>query len=196
MINLEKFTSLDIILASKSPRRQALLKEMGLTFRVAIKDVDESYPTDLEPGEVAEYIACKKANAFELTTEEELIIAADTIVCVENRILGKPKDEQDAFQMICSLSGRSHEVITGVALASVNDFRVFHEKTTVYFHSLSEDEIWYYIHQYKPFDKAGAYGIQEWIGAVGIDRIAGSYNNVVGLPTDKLYREIVQMLPL
>lgn len=189
-----RLAQFDIVLASKSPRRVALLNEMGIKFRVAIKHVDESYPTELAPAEVAEYIASKKANAFDLDHEQELIITADTIVCVDDRILGKPKDEQDAFQMLSALSGRSHQVITGVTLMSVDDFRIFHDNTTVCFRTLSEGEIWHYIHHYQPFDKAGAYGIQEWIGAVGIERIAGSYNNVVGLPTEKLYHELKQMI--
>ena len=175
------------ILASKSPRRQELLKQMGLDFRVVLKDVDESYPEGLSPAETAVYIAEKKALAFTELDKDEIVITADTIVCINEKILGKPEGEKQAFEMLSLLSGRKHEVITGVCIRSRESQQSFSELTEVYFNSLSSAEICYYIENYKPFDKAGAYGIQEWIGLVAVDKIIGSYSNVVGLPTRRLY---------
>lgn len=182
-----------IILASKSPRRQELLKLMDINFRVVLKEVDESYPQELKPSEVAVYIAEKKARAFNesLTGNNEVVLTADTIVCVDDQILGKPEDEMHAFEMLSLLSGRKHEVFTGVALFSSADFQSFYDVSEVYFKTLSSDEIWYYINTCKPFDKAGAYGIQEWIGLTGIEKITGSYTNIMGLPTQLLYQKLV-----
>ncbi len=175
-----------IYLASKSPRRQELLKLMGLEYTLYIKDIDESYPESLRANEVAEYIAKKKANAFAVS-EEGVIVTADTVVVVDNEILGKPLDADDASAMLRKLSGRKHEVITGVCIFSKEHQVSFSEVTEVHFRTLQDIEIDYYIKNYKPFDKAGAYGIQEWIGVTAITGIVGSYTNVVGLPTEKLY---------
>ncbi|WP_353133257.1 Maf family nucleotide pyrophosphatase [Pseudopedobacter sp.] len=175
-----------IYLASKSPRRQELLKLMGLEYTLYIKDIDESYPESLRANEVAEYIAKKKANAFAVS-EEGVIVTADTVVVVDNEILGKPLDADDASAMLRKLSGRKHEVITGVCIVSKEHQVSFSEVTEVHFRTLQDTEIDYYIKNYKPFDKAGAYGIQEWIGVTAITGIVGSYTNVVGLPTEKLY---------
>ncbi|EOR93793.1 Septum formation protein Maf [Arcticibacter svalbardensis MN12-7] len=184
-----------IILASKSPRRQELLEQMDIHFKVVLKDVDESYPEDLKPADVALYIAQKKAEAFDdVLHESEIVITADTIVTIDGLILGKPKDEQDAFDMLTLLSGRKHEVITAVALLHKHQIHVFHDITYVYFRELSADEILFYIRNYKPFDKAGSYGIQEWIGHNAIEKIDGSYTNVVGLPTFRLAMEIKKLL--
>lgn len=180
-----------IYLASKSPRRQELLKLMGLEYTLYIKEIDESYPESLKVSEVAEYISKKKANAFPVS-KEGIILTADTIVVVDNEILGKPIDFDDAFAMIKKLSGRKHEVITGVTIVSKEKQISFSDVTEVYFREISDAEITYYIENYKPFDKAGAYGIQEWIGVAAITKIKGSYTNVVGLPTEKLYRELKQ----
>ena len=178
-----------IYLASKSPRRQELLKLMGLEYTLYLKDIDESYPDTLQASEVAEFIAQKKASAFAVP-DEGLILTADTIVVVDDEILGKPKDMEDAFYMLRKLSGRKHEVITGVSLVSQEKQVSFSVITEVYFKELSDAEIDFYIRTYKPFDKAGAYGIQEWIGLVAITRINGSYTNVVGLPTERVYDEL------
>lgn len=183
---------LDIILFSKSPRRQELLKLMGLNFRVMTKDVDESYPENLSPTEVAEYIATKKAKAFDSQINDEILITADTIVAVDNEILGKPDDATDAFRMLKLLSGRAHDVHTGVALLHQHHVVSFVDTTKVYFRELSDDEINFYIDNYQPYDKAGAYGIQEWIGITAVSRLEGSYTNVMGLPTEKLYLYLVQ----
>lgn len=184
-----------IILASKSPRRQELLSKTGIEFDVVLKEVDESFPEGLQPAEVAIYIAEKKAKAFDETLEEnDIVLTADTIVCVDNKILGKPEDEDHAFEMLSLLSGRKHEVITGVAFLQNHKIYSFAETTEVYFLSLSKKEIEYYIKTYQPFDKAGAYGIQEWIGLAGIERIDGSYTNVVGLPTHRVYQELQKLI--
>jgi septum formation protein len=182
-----------IILASKSPRRQELLKLMDIEFRVVLKDVDESYPDNLTPEEVAVYIATKKAEAFDETVGDEIVLTADTIVCIDDLILGKPEDAADAVKMLQLLSGRMHRVITGVCLLHKHKYHSFYDVSEVYFGELTDDEINNYVDKYKPFDKAGSYGIQERIGLIGIERINGSYTNVVGLPTEKLYRELQKL---
>jgi len=183
-----------IILATNSPRRKELLEQLGLHFELRTKVVDESYPISFRAEAVAVYIAEKKANSFLNTIKDELLIAADTVVAIDDEIFGKPTDEQDAKRMLKRLSGKNHEVITGVALLFNGKIYSFFEKTTVYFRELSEAEIDYYIHHYQPYDKAGSYGIQEWIGLIGVSKIEGSYNNVVGLPTSRLYHEIGSFL--
>lgn len=182
-----------LILASKSPRRQELLRSMGFDFRVVLKDVDESYDDTLTPAEIAVSISGKKAKAFDEELNNEIVITADTIVCLDEHILGKPEDEQHAFEMLRQLSGRKHEVITGVSMLKEHRLHSFYDVTEVYFRKLSETEIGYYVSTGLPMDKAGAYGIQDWIGLVGIEKIEGSYTNVVGLPTEKLYKELVAM---
>ncbi len=175
-----------IILASQSPRRKELLSLMGFPFTVVVRDVDESFPQELDPVTAVRYIAEKKARAFVTEITDALVITADTIVTIDGQILGKPTDEVHAVEMLTRLSGRRHEVITAVALLLNGAIDVFHEITEVHFRSLSAIEIDHYIQHYRPFDKAGAYGIQEWIGIVAIEKIVGSYTNVVGLPTAKL----------
>lgn len=182
-----------IILASKSPRRQELLSLLGLEFRVVLKEVDESYPEYLSPEEVAVYIAEKKAKAFDEDTQGELVLTADTLVVIDGQILGKPKDATHAFEILTQLSGRKHEVITGVCILKDHLVHSFYEKSEVHFKSLSPQQIQHYIATGQPMDKAGAYGIQEWIGLVGIEKIVGSYTNVVGLPTHRLYEELVKL---
>lgn len=179
-----------IILASKSPRRQELLKLMDINFRIVLKEVDESYPENLQPEQIAVYIAEKKAKAFDETFDDEIVLTADTIVCIDNLILGKPENEKHAIDMLQLLSGRMHKVITGVCLHHNQVFHSFYDVSEVYFGSLTLSEITSYVKTYKPFDKAGSYGIQERIGLIGIEKIIGSYTNVVGLPTEKLYREL------
>ena len=186
--NLEDY---QLILASQSPRRHQMLKELGLDFKIQTKDVEEVYPDHLKGEEIPVYLAKLKAEAFVLDlNEKELVITADTIVCVDDMVLGKPKDRDEAVSMLKLLSGRSHQVISGVCLKSKEKEASFSTTTHVHFKELSLEEIDYYIDNYKPFDKAGAYGIQEWIGFVGIDGIEGSYFNVVGLPIQRLYQEL------
>jgi septum formation protein len=182
-----------IILASKSPRRQELLKLMDLNFRIVLKEVDESYPEDLKPEEIAVYIAEKKARAFDEMVSDEIVLTADTIVCIDDKILGKPENTAHAIEMLKLLSGRMHRVITGVSLFYKQQYHSFYDVSEVYFGKLTDDEITGYVNKYQPFDKAGSYGIQERIGLIGIKRINGSYTNVVGLPTEKLYRELIKL---
>jgi septum formation protein len=182
-----------IILASKSPRRQELLKLMGFDFQVVLREVDESYPNELSPSEIAVFISEKKAKAFDLLIENEVVITADTIVSLDGKILGKPENEDHAFEILSALSGKKHDVITGVSLLMNHRISSFYELTEVFFKEISAEHIRYYIDTCKPMDKAGAYGIQEWIGLVAVDKINGSYSNVVGLPTHRLYTELCNL---
>jgi len=188
----KKFEHLDIILASRSSRRHALLRQLDITFRMTPLDVDETFPPNLEVEKVAEYVSYLKAEAFpkEKIKRNTIVIAADTIVTVDNKILGKPKDENDAKRMLQMLSGRSHLVVTGVCVRTLKGIKSFSSVTKVYFNNLSDEEIEYYIDEYQPYDKAGAYGIQEWIGKIGVERIEGSFYNVMGLPMQQLYKEL------
>ncbi len=179
-----------VVLFSKSPRRQELLTLMGIDFRVVTKDVDESFPAELPPEKVAQYIAEKKAHAFDGELNDELLITADTIVSIDGEILGKPADEAEAKVMLQKLSGRTHQVYTGVAISHKHQIISFVDKTDVTFRTMANEEIEFYIREYKPYDKAGAYGIQEWIGLVVITSLNGSYTNVMGLPTEKLYEQL------
>ncbi len=181
---------LPIILASKSPRRQELMKLLGLNFSVELKEVDESYPAGLSAAEIAVYIAEQKANAFG-SAENQIVITADTIVAIKGEILGKPKDRAHAQEMLGKLSGSKHEVYTGVALVKAGQLHSFYDLTTVYCRELNDREIDYYIDHFKPFDKAGSYGIQDWFGVAAVARIEGSYTNVMGLPTEKLYQQLL-----
>ncbi len=182
-----------VILASKSPRRQELLRLMDIDFRIVLKEVDESYPANLTSEQVAVFIAEKKARAFDEEIVDEIVLTADTIVCIDDKILGKPENAAHAIEMLQLLSGRMHRVITGVCLLYKHHYHSFYDVSEVYFSKLSDAEIEGYVHKYKPFDKAGSYGIQERIGLIGIERINGSYTNVVGLPTEKLYRELQKL---
>lgn len=176
-----------LILASKSPRRQELLKKMRLEFQVLTKEVDENFPADLSPSEAVQYIAKKKAEAFINHSPEDIILTADTIVVLDGLILGKPSSETEAIRMLERLSGRWHEVKSACCFLHEGKFSTILENTRVRFRELNQNEIEYYIKEYKPFDKAGSYGIQEWIGIIGISEIQGSYHNVVGLPTARVY---------
>lgn len=184
-----------LILASNSPRRKELLTGLGLNFDVRVfENVCEDYPDTLSITEIPVYIAKKKASPYEgRMAADELIITADTIVTLNGNVLGKPKDEQDAFHMLKRLSGKTHQVITGVCLKTIDRQRTFSVTTDVTFKALSDEEIHYYITHYQPLDKAGAYGIQEWIGYVGVTGISGSYFNVVGLPVQRIYQELLKM---
>jgi len=185
------FPQYDYILASKSPRRQQLLRSLGIDFEVKTKEVDETYPKELSIEEIPIYLSKKKAQPFKGNlNEKELLITADTIVCYEGKVLGKPQDTEEARQMLMMLSGHEHQVISGVCLTSVKKQNAFYSVSNVQFKQLTSQEIEYYIFNYKPFDKAGAYGIQEWIGTIGITHIEGSFYNVMGLPIQKLYEMI------
>ena len=181
-----------IVLASNSPRRKELLAGLGMPFEVRVLDgIDESYPLELPVSEVALYIAGLKANAYrDSLAPDELIITADTVVIVNDEILGKPTDEADAVRMLRELSGCTHQVMTGVCLLTAEKERRFAVTTDVTFKQLTDEEICHYVNIYKPFDKAGAYGIQEWIGYIGVTGLHGSYYNVMGLPVQRIYSEL------
>lgn len=177
-----------LILASGSPRRQQFFKDFDFDFEIRIKDVDEVYPIELQSTEITTYLAELKASAFEGELKEnELLITSDTLVWINNCAVGKPKNYEDAYAMLQNLSNKTHEVITSVCFKTKNKTETFSEITKVTFAALSNEEITYYLYKYKPFDKAGAYGIQDWIGLIGISKIEGSYTNVVGLPTAKVF---------
>ena len=185
-----------LILASNSPRRRELLAGLGYPYEVRVLDgIDESYPNHLRGADVAAHISRAKAQAYTATmADDEIIITADTIVCLDDHVLGKPADEAEAIAMIASLSGRTHQVYTGVTLATSQGLTTFVSRSDVTFATLTDDEIRHYVTHYRPMDKAGAYGIQEWIGYIGVERIDGSYFNVMGLPVQRLYTELKNIL--
>lgn len=189
----EKLNQFRFILASKSPRRQFLLKELGIPFELVTKEVDESFPDHLQKDEIPLFLSRKKADAFERDLDEKtIVITADTIVWINDHVLNKPENAEEASVMLRELSGNRHEVFTGVCLKSSKKEVAFAVRTIVYFRELTAGEINYYISQYKPFDKAGAYGAQEFIGYIGVEKIEGSYFNVMGLPVKELYEELVK----
>ena len=194
-IMLDILKKFNIVLASNSPRRKELMSGLGVDYVVkTLPDVDESYPDTLQGEEIPAYISREKAEAYQSMIEpDELLITADTIVWMNGEVLGKPKDREDAIRMLRKLSGASHQVITGVCLTTKGWQNSFTVTTDVTFAVLSEEEIVYYVDKYSPMDKAGAYGVQEWIGFIGVESISGSYYNVMGLPVQKLYRELIKL---
>ena len=188
----DKLNKINIILASGSPRRQQFFKEMDLHYTIRLKEIEEIYPEHLQAEEITNFLAELKANAFENDLKEnDILVTSDTIVWLKGKALGKPKDYNDAFKMLQELSNQTHEVITSVCLKSLDKTEVFHCVTKVTFSYLSDEAIRYYLDNYKPFDKAGSYGIQDWIGLIGISKIEGSYTNVVGLPTEILFQKLM-----
>ncbi len=184
----DKLNGYKIILASNSPRRQQFLKDLDIDFEIRLKEVEEIYPTSLKAEEITNYLAELKAKAFEGELQKnELLITSDTIVWMNNEALGKPKDYDDAFTILTKLANATHEVITSVCFTTSHSTETIFDITKVTFSKLSDEAIHYYLKNYKPFDKAGAYGIQDWIGLIAISKIEGSYTNVVGLPTEKVY---------
>ncbi|HEU4497615.1 MAG TPA: Maf-like protein [Flavobacterium sp.] len=178
----------NIILASGSPRRQQFFRDMQLDFEIRLKEIDEVYPENLRASEITDYLAILKADAFKDELQpNDILVTSDTIVWHEGKALGKPKDYEDAFQMLQSLSDASHEVFTSVCFTNNGKTELASDATKVTFSHLSDEAIRYYLENFKPYDKAGAYGIQDWIGIVGISRLEGSYSNVVGLPVQKVY---------
>jgi septum formation protein len=189
---LKEFKKHKIILASKSPRRHYLLKELGIDFEVYTKEVDESFPENLKAQEIPLYLCEKKADAFqEELTDNTIVITADTIVWVDDQVLNKPENFEDAVRMLKLLSGKMHEVFTGVCLKSKHKKKSFYAVTKVFFKTLSQEEIEFYINNFKPYDKAGAYGAQEFIGYIAIEKIEGTYFNVMGLPLKELYENLL-----
>ena len=187
--NLAKY---DIILASASPRRHELMRQLGIDFKVVVRPVNEDYPAGMKGGDIAMHLSNIKAGAFEKAffSPHTMIITADTIVCLEGTVLGKPALREDAINALKQLSGKMHQVITGVHIRTLEKEVNFTVSTDVYFKQLREDEILHYVDHFKPYDKAGSYGIQEWIGYIGIEKIDGSFYNVMGLPVLKLYEEL------
>ncbi len=184
----QKLANYSIILASGSPRRQQFFKDLDLEFEIRLKEIEEIYPPELKAGEITNYLAELKANAFEgEINDNEILITSDTIVWHKDKALGKPKDKEDAFAILKSLSNATHEVITSVCFKTKNKTELISEITKVTFNPLTDAVIDYYLEHYKPYDKAGAYGIQEWIGFIGVAKVEGSYTNVMGMPTDKVF---------
>lgn len=195
MLMLDNLKKYKVILASNSPRRKELLAGLGVNYEVrTLPDIEESYPDTLQGADIPMYIAKEKADAYlSVMQPGELMITADTIVWLEGKVLGKPRDREDALQMLRDMSARTHEVFTGVCLTTTEWQRSFTARTEVRFAELSEEEITYYVDKYQPMDKAGSYGVQEWIGFIGVEYIAGSYYNIMGLPVQKLYRELIRI---
>jgi septum formation protein len=189
----QKLKPYNVILASGSPRRQQYFKDLDIDFSIQIRQIEELYPKELKGAEITDFLADLKSKAFTDLQEDDLLITSDTIVWLENKALGKPKDAKEAFTMLRALSGKQHQVITSISIKSAFFQKIINDITTVSFKELTDEEIKYYINNYKPFDKAGGYGIQEWIGFIGIDKIEGSYFNVVGLPVHKLYKEFMNL---
>jgi len=192
---LENIQHYKIVLASNSPRRRELLSGLNLEYTVRVlPDIDESYPDTLKGEEIPMYISREKAEAYRNSmAEDELIITADTVVCINEKVLGKPRTQEEAKEMLRELSGKTHQVITGVCLMTCGLQRTFSATTQVTFDVLTEDEIEFYVEKFRPLDKAGAYGVQEWIGFVGVSRLEGSYFNVMGLPVQRLYQELKKL---
>lgn len=195
MLLTEAIAGVPIVLGSQSPRRKELLGSLDLNFEVLVREIEENVPAHVASKDAAEYIALEKIKAFsEEEFYEQLVITADTVVVDgQNRVLGKPRDAAEARAVLATLSGGAHHVYTGVAIAYRGQIKSFTSETVVHFRPLDSVEINYYVEQYKPYDKAGSYGIQEWIGRIGVDTIEGSFENVVGLPTSRLYSELKKM---
>jgi septum formation protein len=189
----EKLKNLNIILASGSPRRHHFFKEMGIDFTIDVKEIEEIYPKNLKRAEITDYLSKLKASAFSNLSEKDILITSDTIVWQDEKAIEKPKDMNEAFTMIQSFSGTMHEVFTSVTFTSKNFQKTIHDTTKVWFKELRNEEIYFYLNNYKPFDKAGSYGIQEWIGYIGITKVEGSYNNVMGLPTHLVYETLINI---
>lgn len=186
---------MQLVLASNSPRRRQLLSDLGLAYTVRLQEVDESFPPELHRAAVAEYLAAHKASAYRAgLAPEEVVLTADTIVCLDDQVLNKPEDEEDAVRMLTLLQGRAHDVYTGVCLLTGSGQQVvFSDQTRVHFRPLTEVEIRYYVQHYRPLDKAGAYGAQDWIGLVAVTRLEGSYFNVMGLPVHRVWEELQKL---
>ncbi|MCF2875828.1 MULTISPECIES: Maf-like protein [unclassified Tenacibaculum] len=189
-----KLSNYNIILASNSPRRQQLLKDLDIDFEIRTKEIEEIYPSELLGTEITDFLANLKSKPFiDELNENDLLITSDTIVWFNNKALGKPKNYDEAFHMLKELSNNTHQVITSICLSGKTRKHILNDTTIVTFKELTDDEINYYINTYKPFDKAGAYGIQEWIGKIGITKLEGSYFNVMGFPVHKLYKELINL---
>ena len=189
----EKLKNYDIILASGSPRRQHFFKELDIDFTIDVREVEEIYPKNLKREQITEFLSQLKANVFKIHSDKDIVITSDTIVWKDNAAIGKPKNREDAIQMLKNLSGAMHEVYTSVCFTSVHFQKIVSDVTKVWFKKLENDEIEYYIDTYQPFDKAGSYGIQDWLGYIGLERLEGSFFNVMGLPTRLVYKTLMEI---
>lgn len=189
----QKLSKYNLILASGSPRRQNFFKQLDVPFTIQLKEIDEIYPDHLKAAEITDYLADLKSKAFTDLNENDLLITSDTIVWFDQKAIGKPKDKEDAFRMLKAMSGEQHYVYTSVSIKSKNFQKIFHDETAVEFENLTDEEILYYLEKDKPYDKAGSYGIQDWIGLIGVKKLEGSYFNVMGLPVHKLYKELLKI---
>ena len=189
----KKLSKFNIILASGSPRRQRFLKELDIPFTIEIKEVNEIYPKHLKAEEITDYLADLKSKSFDNLKSKDLLITSDTIVWFEKTALGKPKSKKDAFLMLKKMSGKQHYVYTSISLKSCFFQKIFNDVTIVEFEKFTDEEINYYLEKFNPYDKAGSYGIQDWIGLIGVKKITGSYFNVMGLPVHKLYKELLKI---
>lgn len=188
----EHLKNYNIILASGSPRRQQFLKDLNLDFTIQLKEVDEVYPPHLKGKEITDYLAELKSSEFTDLNKNDILITSDTIVWLEGKAIGKPNNKQDALRILKELSGKKHQVFTSICLKTSTDIKIINDTTDVYFKELTDDEINYYLDKFQPYDKAGGYGIQDWIGLIGVEKIDGSYFNVMGLPVHKLYAELLK----
>ncbi|MFT7330870.1 MAG: septum formation protein [Roseivirga sp.] len=187
-----KLKDYSIILASGSPRRQQFLKDLGIDYTIKLREVEEIYPSTLKGVEITDYLAELKSSSFDNLKKNEILITSDTIVWLENKAIGKPKDRKDAINILKSISGKKHEVMTSICLKTRDSIKIVNDTTQVYFKILTQEEIEYYLDTFEPYDKAGAYGIQDWIGYIGVEKIEGSFFNVMGLPVHKLYTELLK----
>jgi septum formation protein len=189
----EKLSNYNLILASGSPRRQHLFKELDIPFTIDIRAVEEVYPKHLKGAQITDYLADLKSKSFKNLQAKDLLITSDTIVWFEEKAIGKPKNKKDAFDMLKKMSGKEHDVFTSVSIKGKSIQKIFNDKTMVLFEEFTNEEINYYIDKCSPYDKAGSYGIQDWIGLIGVKKITGSYFNVMGLPVHKLYKELLKI---
>lgn len=189
----EKLSNYNLILASGSPRRQHLIKALDIPFTIDIREVEEVYPKHLKGAQITDYLADLKSKSFKNLQANDLLITSDTIVWFEEKAIGKPKNKKDAFDMLKKMSGKEHDVFTSVSIKGKSIQKIFNDKTMVLFEEFTNEEINYYIDKYSPYDKAGSYGIQDWIGLIGVKKITGSYFNVMGLPVHKLYKELLKI---
>lgn len=187
-----KLKDYSIILASGSPRRQQFLKDLGINFTIKLREIEEIYPSTLKGAEITDYLAELKSSSFDDLKKNEILITSDTIVWLENEAIGKPKNRNDAIRILKSISGKKHEVMTSICLKTLDSIKIVNDITQVYFKTLTQEEIEYYLDTFEPYDKAGAYGIQDWIGFIGVEKIEGSFFNVMGLPVHKLYTELLK----
>lgn len=189
----EKLSNYNLILASGSPRRQHLFKELDIPFTIDIREVEEVYPKHLKGAQITDYLADLKSKSFKNLQANDLLITSDTIIWFEEKAIGKPKNKKDAFDMLKKMSGKEHDVFTSVSIKGKSIQKIFNDKTMVLFEEFTNEEINYYLDKYSPYDKAGSYGIQDWIGLIGVKKITGSYFNVMGLPVHKLYKELLKI---